>query len=82
MVAATVTTKGQVTIPLAVRNALNLNPGSKIDFIETAGGEFKIVALNQNVQTLKGILKKKAKPVAIEDMNEAIAEMAVKGMEP
>lgn len=78
MATATVTTKGQITIPLAIRNALNLEVGSKVEFVETTSGEYKIVPLNQSVQVLKGILKKKSRPVTIDEMNEAIAQMAVK----
>ena len=32
---ATVTSKGQVTIPKAVRQALDLGPGSEVDFVVT-----------------------------------------------
>lgn len=78
---ATVTSKGQITIPIVIRNALNLDAGSKVEFIETVAGEYKIVALNKNVQVLKGVLKKEAQPVTIEEMNQAIAEMAVKSVE-
>lgn len=34
----TVTAKGQVTIPKAVRELLNLVPGSEVDFQRTADG--------------------------------------------
>lgn len=36
---ATVTTKGQVTIPKPVRDLLGLIPGSKVDFRRNADGE-------------------------------------------
>ena len=36
---ATVTTKGQVTIPKPVRDLLGLIPGSKVDFKRNAAGE-------------------------------------------
>lgn len=36
---ATVTTKGQVTIPKPVRDLLGLIPGSKVDFRRNAKGE-------------------------------------------
>lgn len=81
MVTATVTTKGQITIPLAVRHALNLDVGSKVEFVETAAGEYKIVPLNQTVQVLKGVLKKRSEPVTVDEMNEAIAQMAVQRSE-
>ena len=73
---ATVTTKGQITIPLTVRHALNLEVGSRVDFVQTASGEFKLVPINQNIKALKGVLKNPTSPVSIEDMNAAIANMA------
>ncbi|WP_108485125.1 AbrB/MazE/SpoVT family DNA-binding domain-containing protein [Oceaniglobus ichthyenteri] len=36
---ATLTTKGQVTIPKAVRDLLGLTPGSKVDFVRNAAGD-------------------------------------------
>jgi len=36
----TVTSKGQVTIPKPVRDRLGLEPGSQVDFVIGAGGEF------------------------------------------
>lgn len=81
MVTATVTSKGQITIPVVVRNALNLDAGSRVEFVETASGEYKIVPINQSVQVLKGILKKRGRPVTLEEIDEAIANMAVKSMD-
>lgn len=36
--ATTVTTKGQVTIPKAVRDHLGIKPGSKVDFLRAGDG--------------------------------------------
>jgi AbrB family looped-hinge helix DNA binding protein len=33
MTSATITTKGQVTIPKEIRDYLNLDTGSKVDFV-------------------------------------------------
>lgn len=35
MTSATVTSKGQVTIPVGVRNKLGLRPGSRLAFVPT-----------------------------------------------
>ena len=40
-----VTTKGQVTIPRGVREALGISPETEVDFIED-GGRFYIVKTN------------------------------------
>jgi AbrB family looped-hinge helix DNA binding protein len=42
MMATTVTSKGQVTIPKHVRVALNIKPGTKIDIELSGDGEAKL----------------------------------------
>lgn len=39
----TVTAKGQVTIPKAVRDLLGIAPGSKVDFQRTADGSIVLI---------------------------------------
>ncbi len=78
MSTATLTSKGQVTIPAKVRAALGLESGSRIEFIETANGEFLIVPSTSSIQELKGMLRKPAKAVSIDDMNMAIAAQGAK----
>ena len=74
MATATITSKGQVTIPASVRAALGLSAGSRIEFVETEKGQYAIVAATEPVQSLKGMLRKPASPVSVEKMNDAIAE--------
>jgi AbrB family looped-hinge helix DNA binding protein len=38
-----VTTKGQITIPLEIRNKLNITPATEVDFIEDENGRVYIV---------------------------------------
>jgi antitoxin PrlF len=73
MVSAKLTSKGQITIPANVRAALGVEAGSRLEFIETGKGQFAIIAATEEVQSLKGMLKKPATPVTIEEMNLAIA---------
>jgi antitoxin PrlF len=74
---ATVTSKGQVTIPVKVRSALGLAAGDRIEFVEVGRGEFNIVAATRSVKELKGLFRgRRRKPVSIEEMNAAIAEGA------
>jgi len=70
---ATITSKGQITIPAPVRISLGIATGDRIDFIETGKGQFAIVAATQPVQNLKGLVAKPRKAVSIETMNAAIA---------
>jgi AbrB family looped-hinge helix DNA binding protein len=75
MTTATITSKGQVTIPKDVRIRLGIGTGDRIEFVEIQDGVFQIVAATQDVQALKGIVPKPKKPVTIDEMNQAIAEM-------
>lgn len=44
---ATVTSKGQITIPKRVRDLLGIVPGSKIDFERAADGRIVLVKLGK-----------------------------------
>jgi antitoxin PrlF len=72
MATSTMTTKGQVTIPLIVRQRLGLDAGDRIEFVEIENGVFAIKPAIDDVRSLKGLLRKPAKPVSIEDMKAAI----------
>ena len=77
MSVATITSKGQVTIPKEVRDKLHLKSGGKIDFKIDSGGEFAtIIPLRKNIDDIIGLLshRKKDKPVSVEDMDRAIKE--------
>ena len=71
MTTATLTSKGQVTIPADVRQRLGLEAGDRIEFVEIDGG-YAIKPAIDDVRSLKGLLRKPAKPVSIEDMNDTI----------
>ena len=75
MTTATITSKGQVTIPKDVRTRLGIDAGDRVEFIEIQDGVFQIVAATQDVHVLKGIVSKPKKPVTIEEMNQAIIDM-------
>jgi antitoxin PrlF len=77
MASATVTSKGQVTIPVRVREALGLDAGDRVEFVEIDPGKFAIVVATRSVRELKGMFQnKRRKPVSIEEMNAAIARRA------
>lgn len=73
MTTATLTSKGQVTIPAAVREALHVDAGDRLEFIEVMPGRFEIVPLTRSVTELKGLAAKRKKPVSLEEMKRAIS---------
>lgn len=77
MTTATITSKGQITIPADVRNALSVVTGDRVEFVQIEPGKFLFVAANRSVTELKGMFGKADKSVSIEDMNRAIAARGV-----
>jgi len=69
---ATLTSKGQVTIPASVRRRLGVKPGDRVEFVEMENGVFQLVATSRDIRSLKGVVPKPAKAVTIEEMNETI----------
>ncbi len=75
MATATLTTKGQVTIPVEIRNQLGLKAGDRIDFERNAlTGVIEIRRKTGRLADLCGMLKYSGPSVSIEDMDRAIGE--------
>jgi antitoxin PrlF len=74
MPSATVTSKGQITIPVEVRRALKIKPGTKIVFYETGPHSFGMMAKTGSIRDLKGILPKIGYVPTVEEMDQAIGE--------
>ena len=73
MSSATVTSKGQVTIPVDVRAKLGLRPGSRLAIVPTDTGGYEIHPQAASIQDLKGAVPPPSEVVTLEDMDEAIA---------
>ena len=74
---ATLTSKGQITIPQGVRDALGLKPGQKVDFHVLPDGRIELEVLRQaTLEDLKALLPKAKKRLSLEDMDRAISESA------
>lgn len=76
MAGAVVTSKGQITIPKAVRDALGVGTGDRVEFVEVEKGVYNVVAATRDVRELKGAIGKPTRPVSVEDMKRAVARMA------
>ena len=73
MSGATVTSKGQITIPADVRRTLRIATGDRVEFVETGRGRFEMIAATGSVRDLKGIAGPCERTVSLEEMDEAIA---------
>jgi len=78
MTTATLTSKGQVTVPAKVRAGLGVEAGDRIEFMEIEPGRYEIIAATQSLEELKGIIREPDYPVSIEQMNAAIVREAIK----
>ncbi|MDD3519600.1 MAG: AbrB/MazE/SpoVT family DNA-binding domain-containing protein [Chromatiales bacterium] len=78
MTTATLTSKGQITIPAEVRQRLGIATGDRIEFVELDGGGFAIKPANDDVRSLKGLLRKPGKAVSIDAMNAAVRQRAAR----
>lgn len=70
-----ITTKGQATIPKAVRVHLKVKAGDRIKFFMHPDGSVVILP-KIPLSTLKGIVRSPKRPVSFEEMDQAIAEGA------
>ena len=74
MSTATLTSKGQITIPADVRRVLNVQAGDRVEFVQVEPGRFELVAATRSIRELKGLFGKATRTVSIEEMNRTIAE--------
>ena len=68
----TLSSKGQVTRPVAIRNKLRLNTGDRIDFVVFGKNRVEIVPKKGSVLALKGIVQYSGKPKTLAEMDAAI----------
>jgi antitoxin PrlF len=76
MATATLTSKGQITIPAEVRRGLGVDVGDRVEFVELAPGQYLLVASTHDVRELKGIVPRPGRAVSIEEMNAAVRRRA------
>lgn len=70
---ATLTSKGQITLPSGMRKALGLKAGDRIAFVEDGAGGYRIEPRRHSLADLRGIVKL-TEPVTGADIDRWIAE--------
>jgi len=74
MPTATMTTKGQVTIPKEVREHLGVETGDRLSFVVQEDGTVMVKPITRHVRELGGLLQRPGKrPVSVNEMDESIA---------
>ena len=70
---ATVTSKGQVTIPKEVREVLRIEAGDRIDFIVESENRVVVRKPGREIKDLYGLLYRRGrKALTVEEMDRAI----------
>jgi antitoxin PrlF len=79
MPSATLTSKGQITVPKPIRDTLRLHTGDTVEFIVGEDGEIRVRAGRVDVRELKGLLHRPGRRiVSLGQMDEAIRRAATR----
>jgi len=81
MPTSTMTSKGQLTVPIEVRKRLHLGDGSRVIFTED-GADYRIQAAGRSAASLYGALPKPAAPLTLDEMDAAITHEALRSSHP
>jgi antitoxin PrlF len=73
---ATLTSKGQITLPKEIRERLGLDAGSMLDFQILADNTITARQVLPDARRIRGLLKSPhATPPTVEQMDEAVSKM-------
>jgi AbrB family looped-hinge helix DNA binding protein len=76
MAAATLTSKGQLTLPKEIREHLDVHEGDRLEFQVDRQGRVWVVPATQDILKLRGLLAPVGRARTLEEMDEAIARGA------
>jgi AbrB family looped-hinge helix DNA binding protein len=74
---ATITSKGQTTIPKDIRDRLRLEPGDRVEFIAQNDGTALIVPAKLTLADLRGCLPPPKRPLSLGELDAAVGEAVV-----
>jgi antitoxin PrlF len=75
---STISSKGQVTIPKAIRTRLHLKVGDRLRFVVEADGSVRLAAATRDVSTLRDILPRPKRRASVDEMQSVIRRRAAK----
>jgi antitoxin PrlF len=62
MATATLTSKGQITLPKEVREHFHLGAGDRLEFVIGRGGDVRVQPLAGSYRDLQGMLRRRGSP--------------------
>jgi antitoxin PrlF len=75
---STISSKGQVTIPKAIRIRMHLKVGDRLRFLIEADGSVRLAAATRDVSTLREILPRPKRRATVDEMQSVIRRRAAK----
>lgn len=69
---ATLTSKGQITVPVQIRNQLGLQAGDRLDF-QVKAGKVELTKVSGSLDSFISALPKAKRSFTTEQINDAIA---------
>ena len=77
MPTATITSKGQITLPREVRDHLHVREGDRVEFEIGRDGEVRVRPMTGSVEELFGMLRRPGTPPrSLEEIDEGMAALA------
>jgi len=74
---ATVTSKGQITLPVEARRRMGIHAGTKLEFIIRDDDRLEVVKVGGSIRALKGALPRPARTLSLQEMEAAIGQGAL-----
>jgi AbrB family looped-hinge helix DNA binding protein len=72
MATATITSKGQTTIPKEIRDHLHVGAGDRLEFLVEPDGKVVVIPATMDIRELRKILPPARRRVSVEQMNRTI----------
>ena len=79
MVAATVTSKGQITLPKRVRDHLKLQSGQRVEFLIDDDGTVTVWPVTADVTSLQSVLPPPPHSLTLDEIDQVIRERGTRG---
>lgn len=75
---STISSKGQVTVPKAIRARLHLQPGDRIRFLVDTDGAVRLAAATRDIAALRNLLPRPDKRATLAEIESAVRKRVLK----
>ena len=82
MTVATLTSKGQITVPASIRKAYGLDAGSRLDFVPLSQDSFVVRTRVPSLADLYGSLSGTGVHLSVDEMDDAIGRAVAEESHP